>query len=130
MEYWTRVIPLRDFNAENIKLYDLRKDLEQDRQLKLIRQLTSSTNGRAIFDPDAYRNSDYNFNVDSHKLTEDQLREYAQIITQIRRELSQKAAEAILNSESDEEESDAEVVEPPRNLYRNYTKYRGRSTSA
>ena len=71
VEYWTRVISLRKFDVNNIKLYDLQKDLEQDRHLKLIRKVTSNTNGKAIFDPDAYKNIGYDFKVDNHALTQD-----------------------------------------------------------
>ena len=104
VEYWTRVIALRDFDVNNIRLYDVKKDLETDRHLKLIRKMTSSANGKAIFDPDAFKNIGYGFDVKDHALTQDQLLAYAEDITQIRRALRQKAKSSLLASDSDEEQ--------------------------
>ena len=41
--------------------------------MKLIRKMTSSANGKAVFDPDEYKNTGYDFNVSNHSLTEEQL---------------------------------------------------------
>lgn len=77
-----------------VTTFDVQADLQQDKTLKTVRALTSQVKGQAFFDPDSYKNSGYDFSLAKHRLSRDQLKEYAVSISDLRASILDKASNA------------------------------------
>jgi len=63
---WTRVQVLSNNLSRNIRIYDLQKDMEFDRNLKTIRKEVSHNTGSIIFNPDHYNGENFDFSLDKN----------------------------------------------------------------
>ena len=66
----------------------------QDKAVKNIRALTSQVQGQVFFDPDTYKHTGYDFSLNKHQLTRDQLRDYAILISKLRSSVVDEAVNA------------------------------------
>ena len=66
-----------------------------DRNLKQIRKDSVREVGTLLFDPEAFKDDEFDLTFDSHKLDQQQLHEYALAATKMRRCLSARAAEIL-----------------------------------
>ena len=74
-----------------IKVFDIEKDLEVDKVLKQVRKGATREQGAILFDPDAWKGRDEELKIDKCKLSEEELRNYARVATEIRQELKVRA---------------------------------------
>lgn len=65
-------------------LYDGKKDLQFDKNLKVIRNESNQERGSFIFDPEDFREEAKGFTVDAYRLPEEGLLEYAKLATRLK----------------------------------------------
>ena len=90
---WTRVRDVEATNVQRFKIYDVEEDLKADKSLKQIRKGAVRDLGQMLFDPDDFKDQADQLRVDAYKLTEEELRAYAELAASIRQRISQKASE-------------------------------------
>lgn len=92
-------------------VYDSVADMQNDKNLKVIRKEISQTKGAILFDPDLYKKDLELFQIATNPLDEEQLIEYGRIASDIRRQVTIKADQiapiVIENSGLDEESKDS-----------------------
>ena len=95
-------------------VYQAAEDLRFDKTLKTIRKELDSAGGQFVFDPDDFKDAAAAFEVESHRLPEEGLLEYARLATQLRRQFAQKAemAKAQLNRSAAQGEEEKNFVVP------------------
>ena len=76
---------------EAITVFDIEKDLAADKVIKKVRKDASRENGAILFDPDSWKGLDHELKLDRHKLSEDELRKYAILATEIRQKFKTRA---------------------------------------
>ena len=92
---WTRVKDVESTHLSRLKIYDVEEDLKADKSLKQIRKGAVRDLGQMLFDPDDFKNQADQLRVDAYKLTEEELRAYAELATTIRQRISLRASEAV-----------------------------------
>ena len=76
---------------DSTRVFDIEKDLDADRVLKQVRKGAVREQGAILFDPDAWKGRDEELKMGKCKLTEDELRNYAKVATEIRQKLKVRA---------------------------------------
>ena len=100
-DQWTRVKSLHQMIHETNRVFDIEKDLDADRVLKQVRRGAVREQGAILFDPDAWKGRDEALKMDKCKLSEDELRNYAKVATEIRQMLKVKAESSRENGRGD-----------------------------
>ena len=90
-DQWTRVKSLHQMIHDSNRVFDIEKDLDADRVLKQVRKGAVREQGAILFDPDAWKGRDEELKMDKCKLSEDELRTYAKVATEIRQKLKVSA---------------------------------------
>ena len=90
---WTRVKDIEATHMSRLKIFDVEEDLKADKSLKQIRKGAVRDLGQMLFDPDDFKDQADQLRVDAYKLTEEELRAYAELSASIRQRISQKASE-------------------------------------
>ena len=65
-------------------VYDGTKDLNWDRNLKVIRKQTAVQGGQFVFDPDSLKDEARMFRIDTYRLSYDELVEYGKLASSLR----------------------------------------------
>ena len=86
---------------DSTRVFDIEKDLDADRVLKQVRKGAVREQGAILFDPDAWKGRDEELKMDKCKLSEDELRNYAKVATEIRQMLKVKAESSRENGRGD-----------------------------
>ena len=81
---WTRVKSLEQIRSQKLMVFDSEKDLQFDKSQKTIRAELNHNRGMFIFDPDDFKGQAQALAVESYRLPEEGLREYAKLATQLR----------------------------------------------
>ena len=89
---WTRVKELAFESLQRLQIFDVEADLKSDKILKQIRKGSVRDIGTILFDPDEYKDVNYQFSLENHKLHQDELLRYATMATNIRRNISQSVS--------------------------------------
>ena len=74
-----------------IRVFDLEKDLATDKELQRVRKAANREPAPILFDPDEFKGRSDELVFDKCRLSEDELRKYAKIATEIRQKLKSKA---------------------------------------
>ena len=82
---WTRVKSLDQIKNQRVMVYQAAEDLKFDKTLKTIRKEMDSDRGEFVFDPDDFKDIASTFEVESYRLPEEGLLEYAKLATKLRR---------------------------------------------
>ena len=72
-------------------VYDGKADLKFDKNLKTIRKELTVDTGGFVFDPDSFKEQAKSFSLESHRLTEEVLRQYGDLATLLRQRLKDSA---------------------------------------
>ena len=72
-------------------VFDGGKDLHYDKTLKTIRKQTTVFGGEFIFDPDSLKEEAKAYRVETSRLSEEELRDYAKLATKLRVKFTNKA---------------------------------------
>ena len=72
-------------------VYDSSIDMQNDRNLKVIRKEVSHEQGVILFDPDLYKKDFELFKIAENPLDKTQLIEYGKIATEMRQQVTSKA---------------------------------------
>ena len=83
-EMWTRVKSRDQMSHSRISVFDIEKDLDANKTLKAVRAQSTREGGEILFDPDSWKGRSEELKMETSKLEEDELREYAVKETQIR----------------------------------------------
>ena len=67
-------------------VYQTAEDLKFDKTIKTIRNELDHNRGEFVFDPDQFKEVAQNFDVESYRLPEAGLLEYAKVTTRLRKE--------------------------------------------
>ena len=81
---WTRVKSLEQIRSQKIMVFDSEKDLQFDKSQKVLRAELNHNRGTFIFDPDDFKGQAQSMNVESFRLPQEGLLEYAKLATQLR----------------------------------------------
>ena len=81
---WTRVKDLELVTSQRIQVFDVEADLQADKSLKQVRKGAIRELGKILFDPDQYKDMNYQFSIDRHRLNTDELQIYAEMASEIR----------------------------------------------
>ena len=81
---WTRVKDLELVTSQRIQVFDVEADLQADKSLKQVRKGAIRELGKILFDPDQYKDMNYQFSIDQHRLNTDELQIYAEMASEIR----------------------------------------------
>ena len=84
-EQWTRVVNREQMSYDKIWIWNIEKDLADDRVRKTVRARTTIDEGDILFDPDLWKGKFDELKISANKLSEDGLRSYAMLATEIRR---------------------------------------------
>ena len=103
---------------EQIKAFDIEKDLEQDRVLKIVRKGITRENGEVLFDPDLFKGKGNELKINENKLSHDQLYAYAKMATEIRRKFKDRADAARSNQGSNADVQGEESKDQVQRLQR------------
>ena len=107
-------------------LYDIDKDLQSDKQTTIARAHLAGSQGQVLFHPDDFNDRGYDFSLEKHRLSQDELKIYGTMATDIRKRFE---LDLELLSKFDEDpnckESLSEVLRSVK-LKRNLTKFRSR----
>ena len=77
-------------------VFDGGKDLHYDKTLKTIRKQTTVFGGEFIFDPDSLKEEAKAYRVETSRLSEEELCNYAELATRLRLDFAAKAKEIIV----------------------------------
>ena len=105
---------------QRITVFDIEKDLNTDKVLKAVRTGSTRENGEFVFDPDEWKGKSDEFKIVDHKLSEEQLRLYAGIATEVRRKFQEKAEANSEECKTGAAKGSREVPESVPKLRRNY----------
>ncbi len=94
-EMWTRVVSRDLMSHQRITVFDIEKDLNSDKVLKAVRSGAARESGEFVFDPDEWKGKSDELKIADHTLSEEQLRLYAGIATEVRRKFQEKADAAL-----------------------------------
>ena len=72
-------------------VFDASKDLKFDRNVKALRSELTHNRGTFAFDPSDFNGQSQNFTIEGYRLTEEGLKEYGKLATQLRRRFQEKA---------------------------------------
>ena len=81
---WTRVKSLEQIRSQKIMVFDSEKDLQFDKSQKILRAELNHNRGTFIFDPDDFKGQAQSMTVESFRLPQEGLLEYAKLATQLR----------------------------------------------
>ena len=70
---WTRVLSVHGMKTNNIVLYDLKLDSNTDNVKNQARGHMQNLRDEILFDPDRYNNQSYDYSLDKHRLTQEEL---------------------------------------------------------
>ena len=65
---WTRVKYLEQAVNQRVTIFDVEQDLQTDRNLKQIRKDSARDIGTLLFDPEAFKDCEYELTFANHKL--------------------------------------------------------------
>ena len=88
---WTRVKSLDQIRTQQVLVYDSEKDHKFDKNLRVIRKELEHNRGQFVFDPEQFKDIAKTFDVESYRLPEEGLKEYAKMATNLRKRFQQKA---------------------------------------
>lgn len=83
---------------QRLTVFDIEKDLASDKVLKAVRKGSTRETGEFLFDPDEMKGMDAELKFEKHRKSEDELRNFAKMATEIRTMFKQKAS--VLHEES------------------------------
>ena len=89
---WTRVKFLEQAVNQRVTIFDVEQDMLADRNMKQVRKDSVREVGTLLFDPEAFKENEFELTFASHKLEQPKLHGYAKAATEIRRSLSKRAA--------------------------------------
>jgi len=90
-EMWTRVRSRDTLSHQRITVFDIDNDLDKDKVLKRVREGAVREQGSFLFDPDEWKGRDDELTIKKSELSEDQLRDYARIATEVRQNFMGRA---------------------------------------
>ena len=82
--YWTRVKSMDQIRCQKVMVYDADKDMEFDKNLRLVRREINQALGRIVFDPDEFKGRAQVLTIDQTRLTHEKLFSYGKIATNLR----------------------------------------------
>ena len=77
-------------------VFDGGKDLHYDKTLKTIRKQTTVFGGEFIFDPDSLKEEAKAYRIESSRLSEEELCNYAELATRLRVDFAAKAKQVVV----------------------------------
>ena len=81
---WTRVKAVHSMKTVNIQLFDLHADASADVVKNQARQHLDPQPEQCIFDPEKYNRQQYDYSLQRHRLSSEELITYAEMATEIR----------------------------------------------
>ena len=87
---WTRVKELEQAIQDRVQVFDVEADLLTNKSLKQVQKGAIRDLGKILFDPEEFKDVNYNFSVDNHRLDEEELYNYAKMASSLRRNISQQ----------------------------------------
>jgi len=120
-EQWTRVVNRDRMSHDKILIWDIEKDLADDKVRKVVRARSTIDVGEVLFDPDSWKGKDGELKIDKHKLDEDQLRKYAIMATKVRQKFKAKIGSNEAKGENNKDSEVEESKEQVHNLRRSYS---------
>lgn len=90
---WTRVKDVHSALAGQYSVYNMNQDLKKEQSKKIVRQNIARERGVYMFDPEEYKRNDPSLRIELQRLSEEQLRVYAMMASDIRKEISEKVAQ-------------------------------------
>ena len=123
---WTRVKAVHVMKQLTPQLFDIAKDLESDKSTTIARAHISGGLGQVLFHPDDFNGKGYDFSLEKHKLSQEELSIYGEMATKIRKrfELDHDLL-GKFDADPNCKESLIEVVRSVK-LNRNLTKFKNR----
>ena len=109
---WTRVKKVESIFIQRMTIFDVEKDMENDKFLKQIRKNAAREPGILIFDPENFKDSKDDLNFARHNLSRQQLLEYAKVASSIRRAISLKVSRMYEESKDHQHNSQIEMIDP------------------
>ena len=88
---WTRVKSLTLIKEQRLMVYEGSKDLKYDKSLKTIRKEATVFGGEFVFDPDSLKEEAKGFRVETSRLSQEELSDYAKLATKLRADFAKKA---------------------------------------
>ena len=85
---WTRVKALASMKTTTVQAYDLALDLASDNMLGIVKGHLLQAKGECIWDPQQYDGKQYNFSIERHRLSQEELQAFGIMATQIRSRFS------------------------------------------
>lgn len=82
---WTRVKAVHSMQQLTPLLYDINKDLESDKSTNIARAHLGGSLGLVLFHPDDYNDKGYDFSLQKHQLSQEELKVYGEMATQVRK---------------------------------------------
>ena len=67
-------------------VYNAAEDIKFDKNLKSIRSLLEGNRGSFVFDPDSFKMAARSFDVESYRLSEDELIDFGKLASRLRAE--------------------------------------------
>jgi len=67
------------------QLFDIDKDLQSDKQTTIARAHLTGSHGQVLFHPDDFNDRGYDFSLDKHRLSQEELSVYGEMATHIRK---------------------------------------------
>ena len=98
-------------------VFDGEKDLKFDKTLKTIRKESAFFNGEFIFDPDSLKEEAKEYRIDSSRLSEKELCNYAELATRLRSDFAARAKEIMVNN-AENAANDNDEIELPASIFK------------
>ena len=90
---WTRVREVYSSVDKRVTTFDVEEDLKQDKGLKAIRKAATRELGELLFDPNTFNHQIDLLKMDTYRLDQETLQDYAKLSSAIRLEITQKLSE-------------------------------------
>ena len=109
--HWTRVRAVEGASTKRVTVFNVEDDLQADKALQQVRKGAVRELGQMLFDPDEFKGTEDQLTMADHRLSSDQLLEYAKMATAIRRDLISRAEALTATGNQDQEEEEGDGLQ-------------------